>query len=294
MASQTAGTIGRKALAYVALTKPRLSSLVLATTAIGFYLGSRAPEIDLGQLVLTVLGTALAAGGSCAINMVMERNFDTHMARTASRPLQTGTLTPRQAAVFAYAISIAGVFLLSFAVEPLAGLLAAVAWLVYVLIYTPLKRVTSLNTLVGAIPGALPPVIGWAAAAHELGAQAWLLFAIVFVWQIPHFFAIATIYGKQYRDAGFPMLPSLEHTKASSARQTIAYSLVLIPISLLPTATTLAGPLYFAAALVLGLAFAAVSVHLAWAGTVRAARRLFISSLAYLPLLLTVLAWDKR
>ena len=269
---------------YLELTKPRLSALVLATTGAGFWLGMRQPQ-RLLSLIPTMLGTALIVGGANALNQWSERSLDALMHRTKHRPLPTGRLDPVAACRFGIALSLAGVMLLALAVNWLSALLAAVSWASYVLVYTPLKRRTPLCTLVGAIPGALPPMIGWAAARGALGLEAWTLLTIVFLWQLPHFLAIAWMYREDYARAGFLMLPVIEPDGRSTGRQAVLYAAALLPLSLVPTLIHMAGPAYFAGALALTLLFLGLTIKFARTRAVSDARRLFLGSIIYLPLL---------
>ena len=277
---------------YLELTKPRLSALVLVTTGAGFWLALRSPD-QLPLVWPALIGTALVAGGANALNQWMERVPDALMHRTQHRPLPSGRLSPDAALRFGMGISLAGLLILAVSVNPLSTLLAAVSWASYVLIYTPLKRYTPLCTLVGAIPGALPPMIGWAAAHGTLGAEAWALCAILFVWQLPHFLALAVLYREDYARANFRMLPVTEPNGLTTAHQTLLYGLVLLPLSLLPASLGLAGVAYCYAALALSAAFLMIAVRAAWLRSPQSARRLFRASIFYLPALLGLLAFNK-
>lgn len=282
----------RRAADFLALTKPRLVLMVLVTTLVGFYLGSWG-EPDYGGLFATLIGTALAAGGTLALNQFLEREVDARMERTRLRPLPDGRLQPIEALAFGATITSAGLLLLTLAVGALSGLVTAVVVSSYLFLYTPLKRKTSLCSLVGAVPGALPPVIGWAAARGELGLGAWVLFAILFLWQIPHSLAIARLYREDYARAGLRLLPVLEPDGRSTGRQVVSHCLALLAVSLLPTLSGLAGSVYFVAALVLGVPFLGCGIGLAVSRSAAAARRLLCASLVYLPALLAVMAFDK-
>jgi len=268
---------------FIALTKPRLNFLVVATTMAGYYLGTA--RLDLGLLFHTVVGTALVAGGAAAFNQVLERDTDGLMRRTMTRPLPDGRLEPSTAARFGAVISALGLIQLAWGVNLLAAAVAATTLVSYLAIYTPLKRRTSLATLVGGVPGALPPVIGWVAARQTLSLEAWVLFSIVFLWQMPHFLAIAWMCRDDYRRAGLPVLPVIEADGRSTASQVVLYSAVLIPVSLLPTIIGLAGRVYFAGAAVLGALFLVLGVQFALSRSSDTARRLFLGSISYLPLL---------
>ncbi len=273
---------------YVALTKPRLNGLVVATSAAGYYLGS--PEMPaLLPMVQAVCGTALVAAGSATLNQVLERDTDGLMRRTRMRPLPDGRVAPEDARIFGMGLSTLGVLLLAFTTNALAALLALATLVVYVVIYTPLKRRSDIATLVGAIPGALPPLIGWAAGHGALSAGGWALFAIVFLWQIPHFMAISWLYRDDYGRAGFPMLSVIEPEGSGAGRQALLYACALLPVSLVPALIGVAGVSYFWFALLLG----AVMVWLSWrfsaARTDTTARALFFGSIVYLPLLWTAM-----
>jgi protoheme IX farnesyltransferase len=269
---------------FVALTKPRLNLLVIATAAAGYYLGT-AGDLDLPGFLNTVGGTALVAGGASALNQVYERRADALMQRTRTRPLPDARLQVGEAGAFALALAVGGLLVLAAGANALAAMVALVTIVTYVACYTPLKMRTSLATVVGAIPGALPPMIGWAGATGTLSREAWILFAIVFLWQMPHFLAIAWLYREDYARAGFPMLPVIEPDGRSTGRQAAAYAAALLPVSLAPTVTGLTTPLYFAGALVLGLVFLALAVRFAWRLERPDARWLFFGSIIYLPLL---------
>ena len=280
----------RPALAdFAQLAKPRITLLVVLTTLVGFLEG-RTGATDVPLLLHTLLGTALVAAAASTLNQWGERTADAAMRRTAQRPLPAGRLKPAQALWFGLALLAAGTAWLAAFASPLASLLAAFTAASYLLAYTPLKQVTPLATLVGAVPGAIPPMIGWAAARGSLGAGAWVLFFIVFLWQMPHFLAIAALYRQDYARAGFRVLAVVAPDGVSTARQSLFYALVLVPVSLLPTYIGLAGRWYLGGALVLSLGYAAFAAALLPAPQDLArARRLFRFSLVYLPLLLMLL-----
>lgn len=277
---------------YLELTKPRVTFLVVVTTLVGYYLGARG-EVDALRLLCTLLGTALVAGGTSALNQYLERDIDAKMTRTKNRPLPTGRLTPRQALIFAYSVTFIGLIGLALAVNLLTAALAAATHVFYIFLYTPLKQKTSLSTLVGAIPGALPPVGGWTAARNDLGVEALVLFAILFLWQLPHVLAISWLYSEDYKRGGFPLLPIIDPEGRSTSRQIIANCLALLPVSLLPTLIGLAGPVYFIGALILGLAFLGFGILVAIEKNNLSARRMMLASLAYLPALLGLMTFDK-
>ena len=274
------------------LTKPRITQLVLLTAAAGFYLGAR-DHVDLALLVNTLIGTALVAGGTNAWNQIRERDVDARMARTRRRPLPSGRLTPAAAIWFATAITIAGVAYLAVTVNLLTATLAALTFASYVLLYTPLKRKTSLNTLVGAVPGALPIVGGWTAAGGSLGVAVAALFWILFLWQLPHFLALAWLYRDDYRAGGLRMLSFADEDGRATGRMALLYAAALLPISLVPTLVGVTGVWYFFGALGLGLGYIAAGTGLLVGATPSRAWRLFFVSILYLPALLTLMVLDK-
>jgi protoheme IX farnesyltransferase len=269
---------------FFALTKPRLNFLVILTAMAGYYLGA-GPDNALATLVHTLVGTSLVAGGSGVFNMVLERRVDGLMKRTRLRPLPDGRLRPRDAVWFGCALSVIGLVELALGANLLAAGVALVTLITYIAWYTPAKQRTSFSTVIGAIPGALPPMIGWAGATGTLTIEAWLLFAIVFLWQMPHFLAIAWLYREDYARAGFPLLPVVEPDGSSTARQATAYAAALLPVSLTPTLVGLASGPYFVGALLLGCAMLVLTWRFARQRTGRHARWLFFGSIVYLPLL---------
>jgi len=279
---------GNKVAAYVSLTKPRIVVMVLVTVGVGFLLGARGSAHP-ATLSLTLLGTALVAGGASTLNQWMERARDARMRRTANRALPRGRLGAVEAASFGVGLGLAGTAILLWGANWLAAAVAVSTLLLYVFVYTPLKPWTTLNTAIGAIPGALPPVIGWAAATETLGIEAFSLFLIVFLWQFPHFLAIAWIYREDYARGGLKMLPGADPQGALTGRQATIYALALIPAGLLPATIGLAGPVYFVGALVLGLLYLVVAIQF-WTGVSEStARRLLRMSFCYLPLVLLLL-----
>lgn len=282
---------GRLAV-YLDLFKARLTVLVLLTTLVGFYLGSRG-QIDYLAMLHTILGTALIASGAAALNELWERRYDARMVRTQDRPLPSGRLQPP--AVLRIGVTAAGMGLvyLLLAVNPITAALGALSLVTYLFLYTPLKRVTWLNTAVGALPGALPPLMGWTAAQGGWSSLGLTLFAIQAVWQMPHFMAIAWLYREDYARAGFKMLPVLDPDGRRTGRQACLNAMGLLPISLLPFFLHLAGPAYLAGALMLGLAFAGSAIQFARELTESRARQLFFLSIVYLPALLILMVVDK-
>jgi heme o synthase len=281
-----------RGLDYLELTKPRITLLVLATTLVGFYLGTEG-KLQVLPLLHALVGTGLVAAAASALNMWLERDLDSLMKRTVGRPLPAGRLQPGEVLAFSLVIAAAGlVYLLLFA-NVLASALAAITLLSYLFVYTPLKTRTWLCTLIGAVPGAVPPMIGWAAAAGELPYGAWILFAIVFFWQMPHFYAIAWMHREDYRRAGFPMLPIIDRDGKRTSRQVSLYLSALILVTLLPSAIGLAGSAYLIGALALGLIFLASGLYFARMRDRISALRLFIISVCYLPALMALLAIDK-
>jgi len=277
---------------FLTLTKPRLNLLVLATTLGGLYLAS--PEgVETWLLIHTFVGTALVAGGAAALNQAWERDTDRLMRRTERRPLADGRLGALEGTVFGILLATFGLAELAFAVNVTAAYVAAVTLISYVLMYTPLKTRTSLSTLVGAIPGALPPVIGWAAATGQIPIQAIVLFGIVFFWQMPHFFALAWLYRDDYARAGIPLLPVMEPDGRRTGQQALMYAAGLWPVSLMPIVVGLAGAPYAVVATVLGLAFIALAMRFARERSLATARRLFLFSITYLTLLWGALVVDR-
>jgi heme o synthase len=290
----TNGAVSEKSLTAVFsdLVKARLTTLVLLTTAVGFYAGWRGP-MDFLLLFNTLAGTALVAGGAAALNQLLEREHDAKMRRTQDRPLPSGRLQPTTVAVFGGVSSVAGLIYLAMAVNLLTSVIGAVTLVSYLFIYTPLKRVTWLNTAIGAIPGALPPLMGWAGARNELSGEGWALFAILAFWQIPHFFAIAWMYRDDYAKAGFVMLPNIADGGRRTAQQTVSHALALFIVSLCPFLFKMAGPVYLAGAVVLSAGFLFCAVQFSRQLTLGRARQLFLASIVYLPVLLAILCLDK-
>ncbi|HEX3703283.1 MAG TPA: heme o synthase [Vicinamibacterales bacterium] len=278
---------------FVSLTKPRLNVLVVATSAAGYYLGAVARP-DLIAMAEAVAGTAMVAGGAAALNQVYERDTDALMRRTRNRPLPDARLTTGEATLFGLALAGAGLAMLAACANLLAALLALTTLLTYVLWYTPLKRRSPAATLVGAIPGALPPLIGWAASRGDVSVGGLALFAIVFLWQIPHFMAIAWLYREDYGRAGFPMLPVIDPTGDRVGLQAVIYAVLLVPASIIPTLVGLSGLAYLVFAVLSGLALVGLAIRFAATHREPAARALFIGSITYLPLLWMAMILAKR
>lgn len=274
------------------LVKARLTALVVITTLVGFYVGSRG-RLDFLLMLHAVLGTAVLACGAAALNQLLERDYDARMHRTEDRPLPSGRLTPETVLVAGALCCAVGMLYLALAVNYLTALLGAATMLSYLFIYTPLKRVTTLNTAIGAIPGALPPLMGWTAARGNITSEGWTLFAILFFWQLPHFLAIAWIYREDYARGGFAMLPVVHPDGRRTASQAVSHTLGLLPVSLCPALFGLAGTVYFIGAFLLGLGFFWFAVQFSRELTLQRARQLFFASILYLPLLLGLLVLDK-
>ncbi len=290
----TCATLARSRFAdYVTLTKPRIALLVLFTVAAGGLLANPSRP-DLSALLHTLLGTALVAGGASALNQLFERHSDALMKRTMNRPLPSGRLQPLEVLLVGLGLGLAGLVYLAVTLrQPLCVWVSAFTFLSYVFLYTPLKRRTTLNTLVGAVPGALPPVIGWTALGGQLGPEIGGLFALLFLWQVPHFLAIAWIYRDDYARAGMCMLPVVDETGAMTARQMVSYSLALIPVSLTPVVLNQAGLFFAAGAVILGLAFVSAALGFMRQASTAAARRVLHVSLIYLPVLLALLLLES-
>jgi protoheme IX farnesyltransferase len=277
---------------YAELFKARLTFLVVLTTLVGFYIGSVGP-INYLLMLHTVLGTALVASGASALNQLWERKFDARMRRTQDRPLPSGRMQPQSVLLIGCACALIGLCYLVLAVNWLTGAIGACSLLTYLFVYTPLKRITWLNTAIGAIPGGLPPLMGWTASRGHLSTDAWALFGILAIWQLPHFMAIAWMYRDEYARAGFKMLPVLEPDGQRTGSQAVSHTLALVPVSLCPSLLGLTGWIYFVGALVLGLIFIWSAVQFSRQLTVSRARQLFYVSILYLPLLLGLMVLDK-
>ena len=285
-------TTRERAGAFAELTKPRITGLIVLTSAAGFALASTG-RIDYLRMLSAMIGIALLSSGIATVNQYMERDLDALMRRTASRPLPSGKLLPWEALVFGIGLTVLAEVYLAFLVNPLTALLGLTVIAGYLFAYTPLKTKTSLSTLVGAFPGAVPPLIGWTAARGELGLEAWVLFAILFLWQFPHFLAIAWMYREDYARAGILMLPVVEPDGRVTAQQIVVYTLMLLPVSLLPTALGISGKVYLVGAVLLGLLFLYSSIRAAFSQSRQEARRLLLASVIYLPLLFTLMVIDR-
>ena len=277
---------------YLALTKPRITWLILMSTGVGYFFGARGGWHFL-TLLHTIIGTGLIASGTAALNQWFERAADAKMKRTQMRPLPSGRLSAKNALTFAILISVVGFIELFLAVNALTGWLGLFTLLSYLFVYTPLKQRSPHSTTIGAIPGAMPPLIGYAAASGTLTWDAWILFAILFVWQFPHFYAIAWMYRDDYERAGIRMLPVVEPDGESTARRILLYSLILIPISLIPKFLSMTGNLYLVGAVALGLFFLYAAVRVSFDRTRLQARRVLLASVIYLPVLYGLMLFSR-
>ena len=281
-----------KVAAYAELTKPRITFLIVLTSAAGFALASRG-RLDYLALLRSLVGIALLSSGIATLNQYAERDLDGLMRRTANRPLPSGKLAPWEALAFGAGITILAEIYLLVLVNPLSALLGLTVIAGYVFAYTPLKTRTSLSTLVGAFPGAVPPLIGWTAARGSISLEGWILFAILFLWQFPHFLAIAWMYREDYGRAGILMLPVVEPDGRVTAQQIVVYTLMLLPVSLLPTVMGMSGRIYFVGAIVLGRLFLYSSLRAAFSMSRQQARRLLLASVLYLPLLFILMVLNS-
>jgi protoheme IX farnesyltransferase len=277
---------------YYELTKPRMNFLVVITTMVGYYVATRG-QIHWPLLMCLLVGTALCAAAASALNQYIERDLDALMSRTRNRPLVTGRIAPAHSLVFALALAALGVVLLATTVNVLTAGLGLLTIAGYVFVYTPLKRHTTLNTVIGAVPGAIPPVMGFTAAQDSVTPAAIAVFAILFFWQMPHFLAIAILYRNDYRAAGFKMLPCVDGDLVTTSRMILLYSVALIPVTLVPTMIGAAGAIYFFCAILMGMAFLSFGVSCAVSRSREDARKLFFASIVYLPLLLAAMMYDK-
>ena len=278
---------------YYELTKPRMNFLVVITTMVGFYMAAHF-GIDWLLLVHTLIGTALTAAGASVLNQYVERDIDKLMPRTMNRPVPGGRVAPVEALIYGVALGSAGVVYLAVTVNLLTALLGAVTLGTYVLLYTPMKRWTTLNTVIGAVPGAIPPMMGFTAAQGALSPEALAVFGILFFWQMPHFLAIAILYKDDYAKGGLKMLPVVDRDLSVTSRQILLYGVALIPATLAPVQLGMAGAMYFTCAVLLGCAFLSFGVSCATTRTRADARKLFFASIVYLPLLLAAMMLDKQ
>ena len=279
--------------AFIELTKPRIAIMLVLTSAAGFYLGTTG-AFDFALFVNSMIAITLLAFGVATLNQYWERDLDRLMTRTSTRPLPTSKVTPTEALVFGILqCAVAEIYLLLL-VNALTAFLGLVVIVGYVLVYTPLKTRTSISTAIGAIPGALPPLMGWTAAANDITLAAWALFAMQFLWQFPHFLAIAWMYREEYAKAGILMLPVVEPSGRLTARQIVLFTIMLVPVSLAPFFFGISGPIFLAGAVILGVLFLAASIQAARAKTNEMAKRLLLASVIYLPLLFILMVADKR
>ena len=286
-------SVSERASAYLELTKPRITFLIVLTAAAGFCLASTAGAFNYLYFAHAMWGIALLSSGIATLNQFMERDLDARMRRTMQRPLPSGKLAPAQALLFGLALTAAAEIYLAVFVNPLTAALGLTVITGYLFLYTPLKTRTSLSTAVGAFPGAMPPLMGWTAATGEVTVGAWVLFAILFLWQFPHFLAIAWMYREDYERAGILMLPVVEPEGRVTAQQIVVYTLMLVPVSLIPTAIGISGSIYFIGAIILGLLFLYSSMCAALSKTRQAARRLLLASVLYLPLLFVLMVLNR-
>jgi protoheme IX farnesyltransferase len=278
--------------AYLELTKPRITFLIVLTAAAGFALALPG-RVDYRAMLTAMVGIALLSSGIATLNQYMEKDLDALMRRTANRPLPTGKLLPWEALAFGIGLTVLAEIYLAVLVNPLSAVLGLTVISGYLFAYTPLKTRTSLSTFVGAFPGAVPPLIGWACARGTIGVEAWVLFAILFLWQFPHFLAIAWMYREDYTRAGILMLPVVEPDGRVTGQQIVLYTVMLLPVSLLPTLLGTTGKIYFVGAIVFGLIFLCFSLRAAFSKSRQAARQLLLASVIYLPLLFILMVLDR-
>jgi protoheme IX farnesyltransferase len=286
-------TFRERAAAYVELTKPRITFLIVLTAAAGFCLAAPSGAFNYLSFINGMVGIALLSSGIATLNQYMERHLDARMRRTARRPLPTGKISPAQALLFGTGLTLVAEAYLALLVNPLTAALGLTVIGGYLFLYTPLKTRTTLSTAIGAFPGAMPPLMGWTAATGEVTIGAWALFAILFLWQFPHFFAIAWMYKEDYARAGICMLPVVEPTGRLTAQQIVVNTLMLLPVSLAPTALGIAGSVYLVGALILGVLFLYSGIACAVSKTRVSARRLLLASVVYLPLLFVLMVLNR-
>lgn len=282
-----------KLAAFLELTKPRIAFMLVLTSAAGFYLGSKG-NFDFLLFINSIIGITLLAFGVATLNQFIERRTDTLMERTANRPIPTGKVSPMEALVFGLILTVSAEIYLAFLVNPLTAILGLVVIVGYVLLYTPLKTKTSASTAIGAIPGAMPPLMGWTASANEITLGAWVLFALLFLWQFPHFLAIAWMYKEQYRKAGILMLPVVEKDGKLTAIQIVTFTLMMLPISIAPFFIGVAGYVYLVGASILGIWFLITSIKTARAKSVEEARKLLLVSVLYLPVIFALMVFNHQ
>jgi protoheme IX farnesyltransferase len=286
-------SLRERVAAYAELTKPRITFLIVLTAAAGFCLAAPVGAFNYIAFIHGMIGIALLSSGIATLNQYMERDLDARMRRTATRPLPTGKLTPTQALLFGTGLTLTAEAYMALLVNPLTAALGITVIVGYLFLYTPLKTRTSLSTAIGAFPGAMPPLMGWVAATGEVTIGAWALFAILFLWQFPHFLAIAWMYREDYARAGICMLPVVEPEGRLTAQQIVAYTLMLLPVSLVPTILGISGSAYFVGAIILGLLFLYSSIMCAVSKTRQQARRLLLASVVYLPLLFVLMVLNR-
>lgn len=279
--------------AFIELTKPRIAFMLVLTSAAGFYLGTKG-SFDLALFANAMIGICLLAFGVATLNQYLERRTDVLMERTARRPIPTSRVTPNEALIFGIIQCLVSEIYLFVLVNPLTAALGISVIIGYVLLYTPLKTRTSASTAIGALPGAMPPLMGWTSSANEITLGAWALFAMLFLWQFPHFLAIAWMYRDQYAKAGIKMLPVVEPSGKLTARQIVLFALMLVPVSLAPFFLGFAGPIFLVGALILGIWFLVESARSARSKTIEGARRLLMVSVLYLPLVFLLAVIDHR
>ncbi len=282
-----------KLAAFLELTKPRIAFMLVLTSAAGFYLGSKG-SFDFLLFINSIIGITLLAFGVATLNQFIERKTDALMERTATRPIPTGKVSPAEALIFGLILTVSAEIYLVFLVNPLTAVLGFLVIVGYVLLYTPLKTKTSASTAIGAIPGALPPLMGWTSSANEITLGAWVLFALLFLWQFPHFLAIATMYKEEYRKAGILMLPVVEKEGKLTAIQIVTFTVMLLPISVAPFFIGVAGYVYLIGASVLGLWFLYSSIQTARSKTVEQSRKLLLVSVLYLPVIFALMVFNHQ
>jgi protoheme IX farnesyltransferase len=286
-------SLRERAAAYAELTKPRITFLIVLTAAAGFCLAAPVGAFNYIAFIHGMIGIALLSSGIATLNQYMERHLDARMRRTAMRPLPTGKLTPTQALIFGTGLTLVAEAYMALLVNPLTAALGITVIIGYLFVYTPLKTRTSLSTAIGAFPGAMPPLMGWVAATNEVTIGGWALFAILFLWQFPHFLAIAWMYKEDYARAGICMLPVVEPEGRLTAQQIVVNTLMLLPVSLVPTILGISGSVYFIGAIILGLLFLYSSIACAVSKTRQQARRLLLASVVYLPLLFVLMVLNR-